>query len=155
MWTETNTKQDLIAGILNHGPEILENCICHEDLTDYITRIENEKLQYPIPPKYVDTTNWCIPQEYKSLDIEKYLIEICPKDNQDRLTQEMTLYKKYNMISLLKTVKYIVDTLRKNEIVWGVGRGSSVASYALFLLGVHKIDSVKYNLPLEEFFKEI
>jgi DNA polymerase III alpha subunit len=51
-------------------------------------------------------------------------------------------------------MKYIVDTLRKNQIVWGVGRGSSVASYALYLIGVHKIDSVKYDLPIGEFFKE-
>ncbi len=57
------------------------------------------------------------------------------------------------MLVLLKTMKYIVDTLRENNIVWGVGRGSSVASYVLFLLGVHKIDSVKYDLPIEEFFK--
>jgi DNA polymerase III alpha subunit len=34
-----------------------------------------------------------------------------------------------------------------------VGRGSSVASYVLFLIGVHKIDPIKYELPIEEFFK--
>jgi hypothetical protein len=28
-----------------------------------------------------------------------------------------------------------------------------VASYVLHIIGVHKIDSVKYNLPIEEFFK--
>jgi DNA polymerase III alpha subunit len=50
-------------------------------------------------------------------------------------------------------MKYIVDTLRANNIVWGVGRGSSVASYVLHLIGVHKIDSIKYNIPIEEFFK--
>jgi DNA polymerase III alpha subunit len=48
---------------------------------------------------------------------------------------------------------YIIDTMRKNNIVWGVGRGSSVASYILYLLGVHKVDSVKYNLHIEEFLK--
>ena len=58
-----------------------------------------------------------------------------------------------NMILMLKTMKYIVDTLRTNNVVWGVGRGSSVASYVLHIIGVHKIDSVKYNLPIEEFFK--
>ena len=57
------------------------------------------------------------------------------------------------MIPVLKTMKFIVDTLKKNNIVWGVGRGSSVASYVLHIIGVHKIDSVKYNLPIEEFFK--
>jgi DNA polymerase III alpha subunit len=50
-------------------------------------------------------------------------------------------------------MKYIVDTLRANNVVWGVGRGSSVASYVLHLIGVHKIDSVKYDIPIEEFFK--
>jgi DNA polymerase III alpha subunit len=59
------------------------------------------------------------------------------------------------MIPVLKTMKYIVDTLRANNIVWGVGRGSSVASYVLHIIGVHKIDSIKYNIPIEEFFKEI
>ena len=59
------------------------------------------------------------------------------------------------MLDLLKIVKYLVDTFEKNNIIWGVGRGSSVASYALHLLGLHMIDSIKYNLPIEEFFKEI
>ena len=81
------------------------------------------------------------------------LIDLCPKENLDRLTLELSLYRKHNMIDLLRTMKYVIDTLRKNNIVWGVGRGSSVASYALFLLGVHKIDSVKYSLPIDEFFK--
>jgi DNA polymerase III alpha subunit len=57
------------------------------------------------------------------------------------------------MIPVLKTMKYIVDTLRKNNVVWGVGRGSSIASYALFLIGIHKIDSIKYDIPITEFFK--
>jgi DNA polymerase III alpha subunit len=57
------------------------------------------------------------------------------------------------MYDVLHVMKYIVDTLRENKVLWGVGRGSSVSSYVLFLLGIHKIDSIKYNLPIEEFFK--
>ena len=57
------------------------------------------------------------------------------------------------MYDVLYVMKYIVDTLRENKVLWGVGRGSSVSSYVLFLIGIHKIDSVKYNLPIEEFFK--
>lgn len=138
-----------------HGPDILENCLCSDDLSNYIRRLDQEKLQYPIPPKTIDPGKWRIPLDYQNLDIEKYLVEICPKQNYDRLFKELDLYKKNQMLLLLKTMKFVVDTLRKHDIVWGVGRGSSVASYVLFLLGVHKIDSVKYNLPLEEFFKEI
>jgi len=88
------------------------------------------------------------------MDIERYLIDQCPERNIDRLKTELELYRKNQMIPVLRAMKYIVDTLRKNQIVWGVGRGSSVASYALYLIGVHKIDSVKYDLPIGEFFKE-
>jgi DNA polymerase III alpha subunit len=87
------------------------------------------------------------------MDIEEFLVNQCPEENYPRLVKELELYQKYDMVMVLKTMKYIVDTLRKHDVVWGVGRGSSVASYALYLIGVHKIDSVKYNLPIDEFFK--
>jgi len=154
MWTETNTEEQLIKGILKHGPDILEHCLCSNDLTQYVDRIHKEHLQYPIPPKTIRADSWFIPQEYKDMDIEEFLINQCPKENYARVIEELKLYKQNNFLPVLKTVKYIVDTLRSNNVVWGVGRGSSVASYVLFLLRVHKIDSVKYNLPIEEFFKE-
>jgi DNA polymerase III alpha subunit len=153
MWTENNTVDQLIEGVLRHGPKILESCQTQEDLSDYLSRIDQERLCYPIPPTNINPTHWFIPREYQSMDIEKFLIENCPEQNRNRLTKELDLFQKYNMIPVLKTSKYIVDTLRKNGIVWGVGRGSSTASYVLHLLGVHKIDSVKYDLPIEEFFK--
>ncbi len=153
MWTETNTEKELIEGIIKHGPSILEHCLCSDDLSQYLDRIYAERLDYPNPPTTIDRTNWFIPQEYKNMDIEKFLVDQCPEENYDRLQLELNLYHKNQMIPVLKTMKYIVDTLRKNHIVWGVGRGSSVASYVLYLIGVHKIDSVKYKLPIDEFFK--
>ena len=155
MWIETNTQEQLIKGIMKYGPEILENCLCSDDLVRYKNKIQKEHLDYIIPPKSICVTNWFIPQKYKDMDIEEFLIIQCPKENSDRLIQELELYRKHDLINVLRAMKYIVDTLRANKIVWGVGRGSSVASYVLFLLGVHKIDSVKYDLPLDEFFKEI
>ena len=87
------------------------------------------------------------------MDIEAFLVDHCPEQNYDRLLQEIELYKNHNLIPVLRAMKYVVDTLRSNGIVWGVGRGSSVASYVLFIIGIHKIDSVKYKLPINEFFK--
>ena len=154
MWT--NTEQQLIQGVLSHGPEILENCIVDNAvLNKYLQSLDQERLNYPSPKLNIDHSCWFIPEEYKNMDIEEHLVGLCPKENYSRLVNELDLYHKNNMIMVLKTMKYIVDTLRANNIVWGVGRGSSVASYTLFLLGVHKIDSVKYNLPIDEFFKEI
>ena len=152
----TNKINDLVEAVLVHGPDILSDCVSTDvELQQYFDRLDQEKLHYPVPVDSLNTKQWFIPRDYDQMDIESFLVDLCPKENQDRLMKELTLYRQQNMIPVLKTMKYIVDTLRKNNIVWGVGRGSSVASYVLFLLGVHRIDSVKYNLPIEEFFKEI
>lgn len=151
MWT--NTEQQLIEGVLRHGPDILENCQTSDDLSKYFNRLDQERLNYPRPKNQIDISNWRIPKEYTELDIEEWLVSQCPEENYERLVTELQLFHQHNMVPVLKTMKYVVDTLRSNNIVWGVGRGSSVASYVLYLIGVHKIDSIKYKLPIEEFFK--
>lgn len=99
------------------------------------------------------SNSWLMPDEYKSLDIKGFLVNQCPKENYQRVIEEFNEYETRNMLNLLRWLKYFVDTCRKNNVVWGVGRGSSVASYILFLIGVHKIDSVKYNLDWREFLR--
>jgi DNA polymerase III alpha subunit len=97
---------------------------------------------------------WRMPDEYKELDIAAYILSLCREDYElQRVAQELLLYQERDLFNLLRYLKYLVDTLRKNNLVWGVGRGSSVASYVLFLLGVHKIDSLHYQLDITEFLK--
>jgi DNA polymerase III alpha subunit len=153
MWTENNTQEELIKGVLRHGPAVLDLCQSSADLSNYVDIINSEHLSYPIPKETINPEHWFIPKEYQEMNIEEFLMQNSPKENHQRIVQEIDLFKKHNMISMLKTMKYIVDTLRSNNVIWGVGRGSSVASYVLHIIGVHKIDSVKYNLPIEEFFK--
>jgi DNA polymerase III alpha subunit len=99
-------------------------------------------------------TNWRMPKEYKDLDIAAYVLGLCKEEHElQRVGEELILYQERNLFDLLRYLKYLIDTLRKNNIVWGVGRGSSVASYVLFLIGVHKIDSLYYNLNIDEFLK--
>lgn len=149
-----NNLDDLIQGVLNYGPDVLNYAVTDADLVGYIDRISNERLDYPVPPKAVNSENWFIPESYKHMNIEQHCLDLCVTEAEiARVTRELELYNKHNMIMVLRSVKYIVDTLREKNIVWGVGRGSSVASYVLFLLGVHKIDSIKYDIPLDEFFK--
>jgi DNA polymerase III alpha subunit len=98
--------------------------------------------------------NWHMPQEYRDMDIAEYVLGLCQQEHElQRVGQELLLYQERDLFDLLRYLKYLVDTLRKNNVVWGVGRGSSVASYVLFLIGVHKIDSLYYNLDIEEFLK--
>lgn len=154
MWTENNTEQQLIQGVLKYGPNILEHCMCSDDLSNYINRIDIERLNYPIPLKEIDPSHWFMPKDYYP-NLVEFLYGQCETDLQRaRVDQELELFIKNNMYDLLHVMKYVVDTLRENNVVWGVGRGSSVASYVLHLIGVHKIDSIKYNIPIEEFFKE-
>ena len=123
--------------------------------------IDTEKLaQYTEPNVSVEEfdnqyqQNWHIPQQYKDLDIAKYLLDLCSNDAElQRVGHELLEYQKIDFFDALRFLKYFVDTMRENNVVWGVGRGSSVASHVLYLLGVHKIDSLKYNLDPDEFFK--
>lgn len=97
---------------------------------------------------------WHFPDEYKNMDIAQYVLEQCKSDAElQRAGQELLLFQERDMFMLLKYLKYLVDTMRINNIVWGVGRGSSVASFVLFLLGVHKINSLYYDLSIDEFLK--
>jgi DNA polymerase III alpha subunit len=98
--------------------------------------------------------NWYMPEEYKNLDIAKYVLDQCENEAEmQRAGQELLLYQERDMFVLLRYLKYLVDTMRANNIVWGVGRGSSVSSFVLFLIGVHKINSLFYQLDIDEFLK--
>ena len=67
--------------------------------------------------------------------------------------KELLLYQEKDLFDLLRYLKYLIDTMKQNGIIWGVGRGSSVASYVLYLLEVHRIDSMYYDLSPEEFLR--
>jgi len=153
MWTETNTTEELIQGVLRHGPDILSQCLTSDDLSKYLARVESERLPYPIPPSAIDSKRWFIPDDYCPNLVEFLYGQCTTSEQTQRVDQELELFIKNGMYDLLHVMKYVVDTLRANNVVWGVGRGSSVASYVLHLIGVHKIDSIKYNIPIEEFFK--
>lgn len=98
--------------------------------------------------------NWKMPIEYKNFDIAKFILDQCKTETElQRAGSELLLFQERGMFVLLQYLKYLVDTMRKNNIVWGVGRGSSVASFVLFLLGIHKINSLYYDLSIDEFLK--
>jgi DNA polymerase III alpha subunit len=97
---------------------------------------------------------WWMPKEYIDFDIAKWVLEQCSnQDELQRTGQELLVYAERNLLQLLQYLKYLVDTMKSNNIVWGVGRGSSVASFVLYLIGVHRIHSLKYNLNFDEFMR--
>ena len=99
-------------------------------------------------------SHWYMPDEYRDMDIAQWILDQCKTDAElQRVGEELLLYMDRNLIDLLKYLKYFVDTMRANNVVWGLGRGSSVASYVLYLIGVHKINSMYYDLDIKEFLK--
>ena len=99
-------------------------------------------------------SNWRMPDSYKQLDIAEWVLSQCKQPEElQRVGRELIMYQERNLFNLLKFLKYLVDTLRKNNVVWGVGRGSSVASYVLYLIGVHRINSLYFDLDINEFLK--
>jgi DNA polymerase III alpha subunit len=97
---------------------------------------------------------WNMPDDYKAFDLPSFLYSKCSTPEQHaRVTEELEQFVAHNMYDLLLYLKYMVDTMTENNVVWGVGRGSSVASYILFLMDVHSIDSMKYNLDWREFLR--
>jgi DNA polymerase III alpha subunit len=97
---------------------------------------------------------WFMPEEYKQLDIAKLVLDLCKSDEElQRVGEELLLFQERNLFDLLRYLKYLVDVMRSNHLIWGVGRGSSVASYVLYLLGVHRVDSIFYDLDPQEFLR--
>jgi len=156
-------EQDIFDLIYENDIESLENVILENsiNLQNFNTLLNNklisfQNINYEQTLEEFDKKNqsqWFMPEEYHNFDIEGYLAYQCPKQNYQRLIEELSEFRKRNMYDLLRWLKYFVDICRKNNVVWGVGRGSSVASYTLFLLGVHKIDSIKYKLDWQEFLR--
>jgi len=156
-----------IANLLRVNPELDISLIPCLDPSKYNTSIQTlylnvsalkqwKDIQDTTPEAYHDMLqkNWHMPAEYKDLDIVKYLTELCNTfEELQRVQQELELYQQYNLFDLLKFLKYIVDTFRQNNIIMGVGRGSSVSSFILYKMGVHKINSLQYQLDIHEFLR--
>lgn len=167
-------------GSISLTPDEINNFLLNgNSITDkiFVTELTEEINQYNKlnPDQKIDIkqnmddfdTSWNIPEKYKLLNLSDFvydkLIEEYSKNNLtkddinkriNRIDQELELYTKYNIISLLKTLIYIVDVFEEKNVVWGTGRGSSCSSYILYLIGLHDVDSVKYDLDVNEFFRE-
>ena len=158
------TENDLCDLYMRDPTRTIKNCLVDKQINLDSIFLSEENL--PILVEYVDTkisveefdienqSQWQIPQEYYEMDIAKWILDQCKNEEElQRAGDELLKFHDRNMFPLLKYLKYLVDTMRRNNIVWGVGRGSSVASYVLYLIGIHRINSLYYQLSVDEFLK--
>jgi len=149
-----------VAAICN-----MENVFTEELTADIIqyNKLVPKDERITIKEKLNDFSfEWNIPEEYKTLDVIGYVADrlltlegpggdIALREK--RCADELQLYKKLGLFDTLRTLIYIINILEEKNIVWGVGRGSSVSSYVLYIIGVHDVDSFLYNLNIEEFLR--
>jgi DNA polymerase III alpha subunit len=160
------TNRDLIDMIYSGHADKVHVVLCDpsDDVDKFNTAMEAQgmsPLQKYIPLDVDQKTfdgvcqsEWFMPDEYKNINVFEYCVKKTEKPHEyKRVDEELEEFKKRGMIDLLRYMIYLVDFMRKNNIVWGVGRGSSVASYVLYLIGVHRINSIQYGLDWREFLR--
>jgi len=157
-----------LCDLIYQNPDIAIDSFLVEDWNQYNTAVKTTFAElplvqeyHPLPDNYsveifhkTQQSEWNMPTEYRKMDIAQWLLDQCKTQEElQRVGKELLLYQERDLFPLLKQLKYIIDTWRSNNIVWGVGRGSSVASYVLYLIGVHRINSIYYDLDIEEFLR--
>lgn len=97
---------------------------------------------------------WMTPDGFDSIDVREFCLSMCNDEKQrKRVIMEMDLYEQRGMIPVLQHLIFMVSDLRNRGILWGVGRGSSVSSYVLYLIGINRINPLKFDLDIREFLK--
>ena len=169
--TKTNEHGDVIFSeedaleLLYTNPDFDISKLFFEDTGKYSTALRDLGIDLPsistAPERESlldfdnkNINNWHMPEKYYQINVLQWLLERCHNDEEKlRVQKEYDLFEKKQFVRVLQFLIYFVDTLRVNKIVWGVGRGSSVASFCLFLIGVHKINPLLYNLDITEFLR--
>jgi len=158
------TENDLCDLYMRDSTRNIKECLVDTKIKLDGIFLSNENL--PLLVEYVESklsleefdknnqSQWQMPIEYQEMDIAKWVLDQCKNEEElQRAGDELIKFHDRNMFPLLQYLKYLVDTMRRNNIVWGVGRGSSVASFVLFLIGIHRINSLYYQLSMDEFLK--
>ncbi len=128
------------------------------ELFNYFSAEFCDDVYLPEPGQPIDhverQSNWRYPDEYDELDLELYFTGKCETYEQTfRVLEELELFKEKEQEKLLRWAIWFMDFVNSNDIFIGVGRGSSVSSYCLYLIGLHMIDSLEYDLDPREFLK--
>ena len=129
---------------------------CLSELLDPVPDwvLEQERSESPAEFHALQQKIWHMPDQYCTMDIAEHILALCTTETElQRCGTELLLYQERGLFDLLRYMVYLVDVMTEHRIIWGVGRGSSVASYVLYKLQVHRIDSIYYKLDINEFLR--
>ncbi|HEY6436928.1 MAG TPA: hypothetical protein VIY47_10070 [Ignavibacteriaceae bacterium] len=158
---------DNLVNLLLQGRNISHLNVIFDDEIELFQKYQSELLQETItfldaPEEKLSfdefhrqcADEWIFPKIYQEIDVRVWLIDKCKTQEEIiRVNEEYLLYEERDLIMLLRLFIYLVEYMRKNKFIWGVGRGSSVSSYILYLIGVHRVNSIKYGLDIKDYLK--
>lgn len=131
----------------------------------------NQRLKVWDPDKKIDLppVRWLLDSSIKKLSDAELFEHICymykskvaHKHNDpgylqastSRLLYEWKLFIQNGLIYLLRALLSAINTMTHNNVCWGPGRGSSTSSYILFIIGLHDVDCVEYDVDVHDFIK--
>lgn len=113
----------------------------------------------PSVPKFKSDSNKTseeIFKEYIELGWKNKIQNIIPKSQHEiyrkRIDSEIEVFKEVGLFDYFLIIKDIIDYAKSKDYLVGVGRGSIGGCLTGYLLGIHSLDSIKYNLIFERFF---
>lgn len=152
-----------VVNLLKEGVEVRAVTSPSDAVTQYNKFASPDKrirVKTELVPFAVD---WTFDQRYKSLDVSKYVHRLHEQlmgkeanysERVMRLDHELQLFADRGLFDVIRAIIFTINRLTLADAVWGIGRGSSVSSYVLFVIGAHDVDSHEYDIPVEDFLRE-
>lgn len=72
----------------------------------------------------------------------------------DRIEHELDFFWRSGNIRFLIKIHELINKFKEDNVVWGVGRGSGSSSLILYVLEVHDINPLEFDLNFSELSKE-
>jgi DNA polymerase III alpha subunit len=156
-------KQSALVDILYAGHD-LSKIFCNdiEDQTEWsnAARLCDSQQNGPVAttdPVYQNIKwyqYWSTPEPWSSIDLVSWCNDRCKTEQElQRVNLELKEMERRGMFPIIRHLIYCANVWRENGIVWGVGRGSSVCSFVLYLTGINRINPLEYELDIEEWLK--
>jgi len=134
--------QEEINQAMQNTIEVAEKC------KDF--KIKKKKIILPIPPQFEGKDEEEIIRQLCDIGF-KDKFETVTDEYKNRFEYELSVIKDFEVIKYFLIVYDLVNWCKKNNILTGPGRGSSAGCLISYLLGITKVDPIKYGLLFERF----
>lgn len=129
------------------------------EIADMIEEFDIQAEEYNLPKALIDGNRLTEEEAYENIKrtCEKVLnssIDINLPEYHERFVEELAVIKDFRFCNYLLLVSEEIKWARENGIPVGPGRGSSANCLVNYLLGITRVDPIKYNLDFARFLNK-